>query len=1341
MASEFSPELQNQLIQQISSDIIKDGERIDLKQCLNLTAHTNPTMSGSQYYDYPVLSNSVTDVTRPHIPGSNLSQSLTLKQLSLVKNVPIPADILSEFPRMQAHCVSGFFPLISRAWIAIDNTLYIWNYLDGSDPTFFDGVSETILTALVAKPKSIKINNAVFQNVLVICTASEIIILGLNLKVVDELSNESHMKTELVLHTEPLFRISTDSCIFTCSVNTKLGRIFLGGSDGALHEVDYKPSAGWFSGTKCWKNNHSKSTLSYVVPLVSPFLSASADEALVQLEVDEGRNLLFARTDKGALRLFDLGASGNELYRTAAMSIQTIQNNASAITRSVDRSNFKIISHIAVIHRNESEHLNLLMTTSTGARLYFTVKGFNYSHDTRPYMLALVHVRLPPGFTSSSRDKPSNVGRTVHVRGTTLMCCCSDGDNETLWCISNDSFGPQVPLKESYTRVDLDQLTWDMIKLNQNQQVLAPRCSSLVEQFFESRQQFAMLNATSTLLVEKLRPVDQLRELLLENSGPDNEQVQMFFSSLFKPAEACVMALLLAADDSSTFVHVANWAIQAMILYGNEPKFSGIRNNPTSLEQNVSGVQDFTFNPRFVSTSTKVSTSPNNMTHTLGSFIYSDKFLGTCLFVSRVLRFTWEFPLLKETLILNSKVPALQFRWTKPQILEVLRRLRYLNSLFPKLFDPSVHSSAAAQRVSQFQVSAEALKIELDAVDHLRLICTKSEELLAFLSILMDYNVEEMLAGLSGPLKQQLRDLKFRDFISTDKTDVTSLLCVTVFGRLISENVKTDPLINKLREICPTVFSADDAICVQANDLLQNGLKAPNPDSQDHFLYESLELFKQVANVVDLVQVCGYYQQVNFCEGIVDLCLCAAAKRDPKNLGLIYYRNMQPVDDLIGRQLFNTCQECYQCILKMVHYYHSVIENGGSVASESSVVPGNLTAHEARSFFDGVISECLAKDDELLHYAVFHWLLNRGLYDTILENANVSLEYVLTSQCRTSSDRELIVLLELLWKFYEKNGQYEQAAQILCSLAGRRSTFVNLGQRVNYLGRALVSAKSSSPKVMNPEVSPELIKEIEDQLEVAQVQVKVVNAVRAAKTILSGDKEDVISLLNSELFNLTSLYSDFACSYSLAECKLACIVVAGHNDPTKIQFIWTELIDNLFKDFISERSKDPQSTGTSVEALSSRFSAIAKDYVEKNEQYLPLNTIINHMEKRSCELKLGVSWIFLLLLQLGLEHSVLMLVYTELWSNKEKIWKMLGEPYHLLSVIDALIRHFLDTAMASGDQKLTSSGRSTFFEVMSPFVSKELVKLTSMSSSDPACKTLIDSLKKSLHNAERLAMS
>ena len=64
---------------------------------------------------------------------------------------------------------------------------------------------------------------------------------------------------------EPLFSIPTDNTYVMSIVGTNNGRIFMAGKDGCLYELAYQADDGWFS-RKCRKINHSKSTLSFLVP-------------------------------------------------------------------------------------------------------------------------------------------------------------------------------------------------------------------------------------------------------------------------------------------------------------------------------------------------------------------------------------------------------------------------------------------------------------------------------------------------------------------------------------------------------------------------------------------------------------------------------------------------------------------------------------------------------------------------------------------------------------------------------------------------------------------------------------------------------------------------------------------------------------------------------------------------------------------------------------------------------------------------------------------------------------------------------------------------------------------
>lgn len=118
-------------------------------------------------------------------------------------------------------------------------------------------------------------------------------------------------------------------------------------------------------------------------------------------------------------------------------------------SRTIDRSVFKPIVQISVIGRSESSDCHLLAVTHAGTgykhrrlcltcwtysnksfwrfifagvRLYFTTAPFALQHQkhiaVRPSLLALVHVRLPPGFSASSTlQKPSKVHKALYSKG------------------------------------------------------------------------------------------------------------------------------------------------------------------------------------------------------------------------------------------------------------------------------------------------------------------------------------------------------------------------------------------------------------------------------------------------------------------------------------------------------------------------------------------------------------------------------------------------------------------------------------------------------------------------------------------------------------------------------------------------------------------------------------------------------------------------------------------------------------------------------------------------------------------------------------------------------------
>lgn len=83
-------------------------------------------------------------------------------------------------------------------------------------------------------------------------------------------------------------------------------------------------------------------------------------------------------------------------------------------------------------------HLLCYVCISVGVRLYFSTTPFAPLHQkhaaVRPSLLALVHVRLPPGFSASSTlQKPAKVHKALHSKG--LFFLRLPGTNSILWYI------------------------------------------------------------------------------------------------------------------------------------------------------------------------------------------------------------------------------------------------------------------------------------------------------------------------------------------------------------------------------------------------------------------------------------------------------------------------------------------------------------------------------------------------------------------------------------------------------------------------------------------------------------------------------------------------------------------------------------------------------------------------------------------------------------------------------------------------------------------------------------------------------------------------------------------
>ncbi|KAF6357331.1 nucleoporin 155 [Rhinolophus ferrumequinum] len=1277
----------------IDRQLQEDRMYPDLSDLLMVSAPNNPTVSGMSDMDYP-------------LQGPGLLSVPNLPEISSIRRVPLPPELVEQFGHMQCNCMMGVFPPINRAWLTIDSDIFMWNYEDGGDLAYFDGLSETILAVGLVKPKP-----GIFQphvrHLLVLATPVDIVILGLsyaNLQTGSGILNDS-MCGGMQLLPDPLYSLPTDNTYLLTITSTDNGRIFLAGKDGCLYEVAYQAEAGWFS-QRCRKINHSKSSLSFLVPSLLQF-TFSEDDPVVQIAVDNSRNILYTRSEKGVIQVYDLGHDGQGMSRVASVSQNSIVSAAGNIARTIDRSVFKPIVQIAVIENSESLDCQLLAVTHAGIRLYFSTCPFRQPL-ARPNTLTLVHVRLPPGFSASSTvEKPSKVHKAFYSKGILLMAASENEDNDILWCVNHDTFPFQKPMMETQmtTRVDghswalsaIDELKVDKIITPLNKDRIPITDSPVVvQQHMLPPKKFVLLSAQGSLMFHKLRPVDQLRHLLVSNVGGDGEEIERFFK-LHQEDQACATCLILACSTAACDREVSAWATRAFFRYGGEAQMrfpaalpapsnvGPILGSPVYASSPLHSGSSYP-NPSFLGTpsqgihspvmSTPVSASGNlaiqatSMSCTAGpEIVYSGKHNGICIYFSRIMGNIWDASLVVERVFKSGNREIIAIESSVPsQLLEsVLQDLKGLQEFL--------------DRNSQF-TGGPLGNPNTPAKLQQRLIGFMRPE--------------------NGNTQQMQQELQ-RKFHEAQLSEKVSLQAIQQLVR------KSYQALALWKLLCEHQFTVIVGELQKANELLQRSRQVQNKIEKERMLRESLKEYQKISNQVDLSNVCAQYRQVRFYEGVVELSLTAAEKKDPQGLGLHFYKHGEPEEDIVGLQSFQDRLNSYKCITDTLQE----LVNQSKAAPQSPSVPKKpgppvlssdpnmLSNEEAGHHFEQMLKLSQRSKDELFSIALYNWLIQADLADKLLQIASPFLEPHLVRMAKV--DQNKVRYMDLLWRYYEKNRSFSNAARVLSKLADMHSTEISLQQRLEYIARAILSAKSSTA-ISSIAADGEFLHELEEKMEVARIQLQIQETLQRQYSHHSS-VQDAISQLDSELMDITKLYGEFADPFKLAECKLAIIHCAGYSDPILVQTLWQDIIEKELNESVTSSSSDR------MHALSLKIVLHGKIYAG-TPRFFPLDFIVQFLEQQVCALNWDVGFVIQTMNEIGVSLPRLLEVYDHLFKSRDPFWNRMKKPLHLLDCIHVLLTRYVENP-----SQVLNCERRRFTNLCLDAVCGYLVELQSMSSS------------------------
>ncbi|XP_061119630.1 nuclear pore complex protein Nup155 isoform X2 [Conger conger] len=1312
----------------------------DLSELLYVPAHNMPSLSGVSDMDYP-------------LQGPGLLTVPSLAELSAVRRVPLPPELVEQFSHMQCNCMMGVFPEISRAWLTIDNDIFMWNYEDGGDVAYFDGLSETILSVGLVKPKA-----GIFQPhihfLLVLATPVDVVILGLSFSKAQTGLNDS-LSGAMQLLPDPLYSVPTDNTYLLAVTSTQLGRIFLAGKDGCLYEIAYQAEAGWFS-QRCRKINHSKSSLSFLVPSLLQF-SFSEDDPIVQIAIDNSRNILYTRSENGVLQVYDLGADGSGMSRVAAMSQNSIVSAAGNIARTIDRSVFKPIVQIAVVDLSESTDCQLLAITHAGVRLYFSTIPFptpNAKHATaRPSILSLVHVRLPPGFSASSTmQKPAKIHKALYSKGVLLMASSETEDSDILWCINHDSFPFKKPLMEAQMTMHIDGHSWCLCAIEDTKaskistplnKDLIPLTDSpvVVQQHNIPPQKFVLLSAKGSHIFHKLRPVDQLRLLLVGSAGGQGEEIERFFK-LHREDQACATALILACSSAACDREVSVGATRAFFRYGGEAqmRFPSALSAPSNLGpllgSPVPGVMPTSMSTPFCPPSSlppgggplAVSSGPE--------VVFSGKHNGICVYFTRILGNILDGSLAVEMAVSkgNQVLSVLESTVSSADLQSVLLELRGLKDFLDKnsQFSPSSLGSASfsspgnlqqrllgfmrpergssqqVQQELQRKYHTEAQAYEKVSLQGIQQLVHRSCQTLALWKLLCDHQFSLILAELPKEFQEQVKGSSFKDVVIHGR-ELTGALITALINVYIKDSASVDAISTHLRDICPMLYSSEDSVCSKANELLQSSRQLQNKLERERTLRESLRLYQQISHHTDLPLVCTQYRQVRFYEGVVELCLVAADKKDPQGLGLHFYKNGEPEEDVPGQVSFQERLSSYKCITDTMQE----LVNQSKAAPQSPSVPKQpgppvltsdpnmLSNEDAAAHFEQMINLTQRSQDELFHIALCNWLIQADLTDKLLEVNSLFLEEHLMRMIKQNQNK--VRNMDLLWRYYEKNRSFSKAAHVLARLADMHSTEISLTQRLEYISRAILSAKSSScTSAQGPD--GEFLHELEEKMEVVRIQMQIQETL-SRQYSHHPSVQNAISQLDSELMDITKLYGEFADHFRLSESKLAIIHCAGHSDPILVHSLWQEIMEKEMSDSVAMSPADR------MRALSLKLVSLGKIYAG-TPRYFPLEFLVKFLEQEVCRLSWDVGFVTYTMQEIAVQLPSLLEVYDQLFKTRDPCWQRLKKPLHLVECI-----HVLLSGYVADPSRVPNYDRRRFTNVCLDNICGYLVELQSLTPS------------------------
>ena len=832
----------------------------------------------------------------------------------------------------------GLFADLNHAWIAIDSSLYLWDYTHANpDLIGYEEQQQQITAVRLVTPRP-GVFVSTITRMLIIATSNEIILVGL-----------ASQDTPGGGKSVSLFSTRLSISIKGMTINliegsAASGRVFFSESTSEdVHELTYQQEEKWFQ-NRCTKINHTGKGVSAFSPgPMFGFGQRTQQERLVDLTVDDTRSLLYTLSSLSTIRVFHMRPNNGlvlMITKTLSATLNDIGHMPN-LTTDLLASDITITS-VDPISSREAVRLHLMATTSTGCRIFLSAtsggsyNAYNMStakSSVAPTSMQVQHVKFPPKDPRgeparqqtarqvapySSNQGPNMNSRALNgtrraVRYTPGYFFCfvprdAQGTSDSLFVSAPDA-GRVSRQRENTTVAKYPEFgTWPDLGGRAEDIGLASDPFSattspagfgneLAVQYDEPVSEIAILTNTGIQTYRRRRLVDMLASALQVGGGDEGLDGEIKkFLRLYGAGEttstalavACGQGLYVTSESRIARVTdpiVLEYARKVFVEYGGKPHI----NENQVIDQPVQAIDTVRPSPRHE---------------------------GLALYIARLVRSIWKATIAKESmspvsgLMVFPTVRMAKLQSISQDLIALKEFLGSNKNLIEGLAGPEALGLVATK---QDEISLQA---EHRALHSLVVLIENIIEGIAFVQVLFDEQIAEIMASLSTEIRKGVQDLSYEElFCTANGKELAKELVKAIVNRNIANGSNVETVAEALRRRCGSFCSADDVIIFKAQEMLKRSSETGGEsESGRNLLNESLRLFKQVAGSLHMDRLqwaVESYINMLFYAGAIELALDVARESDRGNLALAWIQDGRP--DQVG--LAGSSKECKSLLI------------------------------------------------------------------------------------------------------------------------------------------------------------------------------------------------------------------------------------------------------------------------------------------------------------------------------------------------------------------------------------------------------------------------------------------